>query len=478
MTRVLAEHARQPPIQVPTGRFVNSAAHQSSVDEPVPVATGQSFNTGLTAATSVGLSPRWVQYSGVSPAACKLAEVLTDLNTMASRVDQPHQLDREFLAYIAGFGRADKLPPYLRELQDIGFLTVLDGGTDPVTGKRRQRRGQDGRPLPDFFRISLEPPPGYVGPRNLTEVQAQFEKDRNQVYEAVKKSGKDPRVGRHAIPRTKFGCFEAPQVTAVPDFRGQTLGAVPGSRGQDGFAQVTAVPGNGGQTLGAVPGSRGQDGFAQVTAVPDFRGLLQIDQRSSISEREIEGSTEPVPGGTAEPPATGLDERHVAAVRELVRRLPWTRWANHHNRHFVLSPADADAVQKAMCSAISTAGVTLDQVGEIGRTALGEAKTKPVKYVIDAFGPTHLTRRLRALDAEPLSDNPLPLPGDSEPGNAPATRTKPVRAKRALAKQAELADEKCEKCGCAADDPKFMRRVDDPDGRARWCPVCVPNEAG
>src|SRR5690606_16102375 len=46
------------------------------------------FTIGLTAASSVGLSPRWVQYSGVSATACKAAEALTDLATMSTRGDQ------------------------------------------------------------------------------------------------------------------------------------------------------------------------------------------------------------------------------------------------------------------------------------------------------------------------------------------------------------------------------------------------------
>jgi hypothetical protein len=185
---------------------------------------------------------------------------------------------------------------------------------------------------------------------------------------------------------------------------------------------------------------------------------------------ERDRSIEPVPGGTAKPPATGLDERQVAAVRELVRRLPWARWAKRHNPDFWLTPVDADTVQTAICSAIATTGVTLDQAGEIGRTALGQAKTTPVKYVTDAFGPTHLARRLRALDAEPLSDNPLPLPGDIESEKAPA-------AAPAGAKQAKPVLGKCDTCKALEGDEKFKRRIEGPDGRLGWCTDCLPNEA-
>jgi hypothetical protein len=348
------------------------------------------FTAGLAAATSVGLSPRWVQYSGISAAACKVGEALADLATMNTRGGQRPTLDREFLAYVAGLSRADKLTPYLRELQNIGFLTVFDGGVDPLNGKRQQRRGQDGRPLPDHFEIALEPPLGYVGPRNLTQVHAQFITDRDAVYRAVEEAGKTPRVGRHAIPRTEVGRLESPQVAAVPQIRGQSADPVPQIRGQ-----------------GKNP---------QVAAVPQIRGPLQIDQRSSISEREIEGSMEPVPGGAAGPPATGMDEQLASAVRDRVLQLGWLEWAERRGiKNFELGEPDVDLVQTAMCSVIADGRVDLATATKIAQHALVRAKSQqaPAVYVAGAFSETRLVEWLRRTTAVKLSDNPLPLPGAS-----------------------------------------------------------------
>jgi hypothetical protein len=102
----------------------------------------QPFTVSLSSATSVGLSPRWVQYSGVSAAACALALVLVDLATMATHGDQ--------------------LDPYLDELQQLGFLMIDDG---------------------DRFSSSLHPPAGYTGPRNLTEANARFAAKRAETGE-------------------------------------------------------------------------------------------------------------------------------------------------------------------------------------------------------------------------------------------------------------------------------------------------------
>src|SRR5215470_3911315 len=143
------------------------------------------FTIGVVAATNVGLSPRWVHYSGVSLAARAAAEVLADMATMRAHGDQAPTLDRERLAYFVGVGRADKLAPVLAELQAIGFLTIYGAGVDPATGRRRQRRDAQGRPLPDRFAISLHPPATYVGPGTLTEADTQFVADRNAAHQAA-----------------------------------------------------------------------------------------------------------------------------------------------------------------------------------------------------------------------------------------------------------------------------------------------------
>ena len=117
-----------------------------------------------------------------------------------------------------------------------------------------------------------------------------------------------------------------------------------------------------------------------------------------------------MPGGAAEPPATGKDEQLAAEVRKLVRRFPWAAWAKQARRRFELREVDADDVQTAICDAMTNAGLTLDQAAVIGPVALAEAKGNPVSYVAGAFRPPQLARRVRALCTEPLSSDPLPLP--------------------------------------------------------------------
>ncbi|WP_226358737.1 hypothetical protein [Pseudonocardia sp. ICBG601] len=116
------------------------------------------------------------------------AEVLADMATMGPVGDAAPVLDRERLAYHVGVGRADKLAPILGELVEIGFLTVHDGGTDPGTGRRRQRRDGRGRPVPDRFAVSLHPPAGYRGPSTLAEADAAFSAARDAVYRDVEAS--------------------------------------------------------------------------------------------------------------------------------------------------------------------------------------------------------------------------------------------------------------------------------------------------
>lgn len=163
------------------------------------------FVTQVTTAPSVGLSPRWVQYSGISTEARAIAELLADHVLYVHGDHAGGELDREYLAYFAELSRADKVKKHLDELIEIGFLTIFDGGVDPETGRRRQRRDASGAPLPARYVISLEPPAGYVGPRNATEARAQFIVDRDQAYRAAEKAGQRPRVGHVKIRRSEVG---------------------------------------------------------------------------------------------------------------------------------------------------------------------------------------------------------------------------------------------------------------------------------
>lgn len=451
----------------------------------------EAFTVGLATATTIGLSPRWVQYSGVSLAARAAAEILTDMATMHTHGDQAPTLDRERLAYHVGIGRADKVAPVLDELVAIGFLTIYSGGVDPTTGKRRQRRDSQGRPITDRFSITLEPPYRYVGPTTMTEADAAFAADRDAAYQAAKDTGKRVRAGNITIYRNSIGQLTNPQVSTDPSSRGHDGGGDPGIRGHRATPQVSPDTGIRGQGGSADPGFRGQLTVPQVTADTGIRGHLQID-RSAISEREIEGSIEPVPGGTAKPPATGLHEQAVTESRQLVRRLPWSEWAELRGVEFQLMQGDADAVQAAICDAMAAAGITLDQAAEIGRAALAEAKTNPVGYVTDAFRK-HLPRRLKALAVEPLANNPLPLPNapsSARPG-APKPQAGTSKAVgqqgtgRPAAGPVDAGDSTtstpalpaCVTCEAREGEGLGGRTVIGDDGRHRPCPDCRPAAA-
>lgn len=189
---------------------------------------------------------------------------------------------------------------------------------------------------------------------------------------------------------------------------------------------------------------------------------------------------EPVPGGPAEPPATGLDERQVDEVRQLVRALPWREWAEARGAEFQLMAFDADVVQAAICEAMTGAGITLDQAAEIGRAALGEAKSKsPVGYVADAFRK-HLPRRLRALAIEPLAENPLPLPSAAKP---PVSVPKLAKQGKATPAEPDEAEPKpvlpaCSTCRAEEGETyPSARTVTGADGREQRCPDCLPPAA-
>ena len=119
----------------------------------------QPFVISLISAPSIGLSPRWVQYSGASAAACAVALVLVDLATITTHGDQAPWLDHERLVYLAGLDGVDLLARCLDELRQLGFLTIDSCGR---------------------FSISLHPPAGYAGPRNLAEADARFVASRTE----------------------------------------------------------------------------------------------------------------------------------------------------------------------------------------------------------------------------------------------------------------------------------------------------------
>ena len=119
-----------------------------------------------------------------------------------------------------------------------------------------------------------------------------------------------------------------------------------------------------------------------------------------------------MPGGAAEPPATGHSAELVAAVRQRVRELGWQQWAASRGIvGFTLSQEHATRLTCAMAAAIGTVGITLDQATEVAQHALLAAKTaNAALFVANAFTPKTLAEWLRRLTAEPLAARPLPLP--------------------------------------------------------------------
>lgn len=403
----------------PTGRL-DAVAGESPVDATVPF--------WITACVRLQ-PPRRRNGSAVDSAADK---VLTAVQVLiADRVktsdDVAVVLDRTKVARWCGYDSSKKAVWIFDYLVSIGFLMI----------EQHYVRGHKGR-SPDTFFVFTQAPSGYVGPRTYAEL--------DQALAAPA----GPRLLFGATPTNPRSTSRGPGGNQDPD-----LGAHLGTK-----TDKPAV-----QRLGAQVGTKTGDLGTQVgtkTTEPAGQGLdaqvgpfLQIDRRSSISEGEIEErSTERfVPED--EPPAaaaTGVDE---ASVRDLVRRLPWARWATARGMTWRLNQADADLVHAAICAAIAEAGISLEQATEIALAALAEAKTNPVGYVTDAFGK-YLRRRLRSLRYEPLADDPLPLT--------------PVNGRDADTERVLPA---CSTCGAREGDRRHDRVIDGPPRRI--CPVCHPD---
>ncbi|WP_431879226.1 hypothetical protein [Amycolatopsis sacchari] len=333
-------------------------------------------------------------------------------------------LSRDRIARRCGLGDAKKAGWLFDYLELIGFLRIHRHYAAPGRGR-----------AVDTFTVFVRPPLNYVGPHTHAELEQALDRpDR-----------------------------ELASILFVGETAGHAEGAGSGTfRADQGAGSGTLV----GETAGHAEGAG--------SGTP-----LQID-RSSISEREIEGSIEPVPGGTAEPPATGWDESLVAAVREQVRRLPWRKWAKVKLglADYKLVAHDADQVQNAMCTAMARDGITLEQATEVARHALAEAKG-PV-YVVRAFEPKKLGEWLRRLEAEPLAEDTLPLPGVVK---SQASVPKPAKpGKDATAETDEVATVKpvlpaCPTCEAREGEGLGGRTVVGDDGRHRPCPDCRPAAA-
>jgi hypothetical protein len=369
--------------------------------------------------------------------------------------EESTQLNRDRIARRCGLGDAKKAGWLFDYLELIGFLRV-----------QRHFAGVGRGRSTDTFKIFTRPPLNYVGPLTHAELERALDQS-DQAVTGILFVGEPAGQTQGAGFGTFCGDQGAESRTLVEEPAGQTQGAGFGTFcGDQGAESRTLVEEPAGQTQGDQSGT-----FSQI-------------DRSSISEREIEGSMEPVPGGTAKPPATGQEAAVRAAVRELVLQLPWAAWAQRHGQaDFEFTEDDLHLVASAIAEAMSSTGMTLEQAGKIGQTALAEATSKPVAYLAGkngAFRPPKLARRLRALRTVRLSDTPLPLPefgdlaaagararGVGRAGGQPAAKAPPAGPGPSMGGP-------CEECGATADTPMGERLVPGPEGRDMFCPRCKP----
>ncbi|TWH16013.1 hypothetical protein JD82_05001, partial [Prauserella rugosa] len=221
--------------------------------------------------------PRWVQLSGISPLARELAAELVD---GANRVhgDMAPTLDREYLAWVVGVSRYDKIARALRELVDIDFLVIYSGGTDRNGNRTHRHDSRTGRKLPDTYGIRPNPPESYAGPRNTTEAYELFLRDRES---ARQRSGSSKRA--LSIPRQSFTRVSAfPRVTPTPPTEG--AGSYPPLSGAK-KPQVTPTP----PVKGVATSPVGDVVmFSQVTPTPPSYACARVDLSLISSPRRGE----------------------------------------------------------------------------------------------------------------------------------------------------------------------------------------------
>ncbi|MBN9757788.1 hypothetical protein DMP14_20570 [Pseudonocardia sp. Ae707_Ps2] len=398
-------------------RFV-SVAGDSPVDAAVP----------FWIAACVRLSPPCRSDGrAISTAADKVLTAAQVLLADRVRSTDPErvELDRTKLARWCGYESANKAGWLFDYLSQIGFLRI----------DRHYVPGQRGRAA-DTFTVFTQPPVGYVGPRTYSELDRALSDPTTPTRLFVAPPRPHP-PGPGAQMGTKM-------VSAAVS-AGQGLDAhlgtkTPGLGAQMGTKMVSAAV-SAGQGLDAHLGTKTPGLGAQMgikTAVSAGQGLdahLGIFSRSidsSPRSRRGEESMEPVPGGAAEPPATGHRDPAGSAgadraagagaaaeaavevgaeVGALVARLPWVEWARTAKRassSWRPTVDDVERVGSAIQSGLD-AGITLVEASEIACAAMRDATgTQPVTYVSQAF-TRHLSRWLRIIQVAPLDENPLPL---------------------------------------------------------------------
>ncbi|KMS92650.1 hypothetical protein ACZ91_03010 [Streptomyces regensis] len=178
-----------------------------------------------------------------------------------------------------------------------------------------------------------------------------------------------------------------------------------------------------------------------------------------------------MPGGAAEPPATGKDEHDVAAA-EIVESAPWERVATRLGSEVSASQLDVDQMTGRIAERLRDGSVTVAQARQVVAAALDEAKHKPVAYVAGAFAAGQLAswraRVSRVVLAQPSASVEVAESGSGPVSSADAAESLP----------------ECEECGTAAGGStkgRFRRdergrMVRDADGNRVPC-VCVGGPA-
>ncbi|OLM08460.1 hypothetical protein Ae505Ps2_6166 [Pseudonocardia sp. Ae505_Ps2] len=242
------------------------------------------------------------------------------------------ELDRTKLARWCGYESANKAGWLFDYLSQIGFLRI----------DRHYVPGRRGRAA-DTFTVFTQPPVGYVGPRTYAELDRAL-----------------------SDPTTLTRLFVAPPRPHPP-----------GPGAQMGTKMVSA----------AVSAGQGLDAHL---------GIFSRSIDSSPRSRRGEESMEPVPGGAAEPPATGHRDPAGSAgadraagagaaaeaavevgaeVGALVARLPWVEWAQTATRassSWRPTVDDVERVGSAIQSGLD-AGITLVEASEIACAAMRDA---------------------------------------------------------------------------------------------------------
>ncbi|WP_226360874.1 hypothetical protein [Pseudonocardia sp. ICBG1142] len=379
-------------------------------------------------------------------------------------------LDRAKLARWCGYESANKAGWLLDYLSSIGFLRI----------DRHYVSGRRGRSV-DTFTVFSRPPVGYVGPRTYAELDRALS-DPTTPARLFVASPRPRPSGPVAHMGMKTGVSAGQGLDAHVGTKTGGLGAHVGmktgvSAGQGLDAHVGTKTGGLGAHVGMKTGvSAGQGLDAHV-------GMFSRSIDSSPRSRRGEESIEPVPGGSAAPPATGHDDAAAAdaapdEVAALVARLPWVEWARSSKRassSWRPTVEDLAQVQSAIRSGLD-AGISLVEAAEIACAAMRDATgTQPVTYVSQAF-TRHLSRWLRVIQVAPLDENPLPLHGAGIPAPPdPAPRRDSARsvAVECPGGEAPVSRSACARCGAGEGDGPGLRFWCDDDGQMRAC-ECRP----